>query len=226
MPTVRRQVRTIQSDMYRSLGQIESAIRPLESIFAREEIQKHWSSRVRIFLPGIVQVGIGATSLFFDPTGITAIRLLGGAFATVGLGNIFAHFQKDREAAAQIQRAAQGIFPWWQIFMKTLVISIYEAGEFMDAESDVAMKRDRKLIDSIPVEKRSNALKRVNSALRQRIVDERRNRFGEVLAGSGVRVMQIIDDFEQASGQQMKITVDSFVDTLVVTGKRSKLEEQ
>lgn len=220
VPTVRRQVRSIQSDMFRSLGQIEAAIRPLESIFSRDEVQRHWSSRVRVFAPQIAQAGLGVASLLIDPTGSTAFKLLGGAFATSALGGVLSHVQKDKEAAAQIQRAAQGIFPWWQIFMKTLVISIYEAGEFMDAENIVAMKRDRKLIESIPDEHKPAAMQRVNSALRMRIVEERKNRFGEILSGSGVRVMRIIEDIERSSGEQMKITVNSFVDTLVVTGKR------
>lgn len=220
VPTVRRQVRSIQSDMFRSLGQIEAAVRPLESIFAREEVQRHWSSRVRVFAPQIAQAGLGAASLLIDPTGSMAFKLLGGAFATSALGGVLSHVQKDKEAAAQIQRAAQGIFPWWQIFMKTLVISIYEAGEFMDAENTVAMKRDRKFIESIPAEQKAAAMQRVNSSLRKRIVEERRNRFGEVLSGSGVRVMQIIEDIERSSGEQMKLTVDSFVETLVVTGRR------
>jgi len=225
IPTVRRQVRSIQSDMFRSLGQIEAAIRPLESIFSREEVQRHWSSRVRVFAPQITQAGLGVASLLLDPTGSTALRLLGGAFATSALGGVLSHVQKDREAAAQIQRAAQGIFPWWQIFMKTLVISIYEAGEFMDAENTVAMKRDRQFIELIPAEQKPAALQRVNSALRKRIVEERRNRFGEVLSGSGVRVMQIIEDIERSSGEQMKLTVDSFMETLVVTGRRKRTIE-
>jgi hypothetical protein len=225
IPTVRRQVRIIQSDMFRSLGQIEAAIRPLESIFAREEVQRHWSSRVRVFTPQIAQVGLGAASLLFDPTGSTAVRLLGGTLMTSALGGVLSHFQKDREAAAQIQRAAQGIFPWWQIFMKTLVITIYEASEFMDAENTVAMKRDRKFLDSIPEAQKATAIQRLNSSLRKRIVEERKNRFGEMLAGSGVRVMQIIDDIEKSSGEQMKLTVDSFMETLVVTGKRKNTNE-
>lgn len=220
VPTVRRQVRSIQSDLFRSLGQIEAAIRPLESIFSREEVQRHWSSRVRVFAPQIAHAGLGAASLLLDPTGSTALRLLGGAFATSALGGVLSHIQKDREAAAQIQRAAQGIFPWWQVFMKTLVISIYEAGEFMDAENTVAMKRDRQFIESVPAEQRAAALQRVNSSLRKRIVEERRNRFGEVFSGSGVRVMQILEDIERSSGEQMKLTVDSFMETLVVTGRR------
>lgn len=220
VPTVRRQVRSIQSDMFRSLGQIEAAIRPLESIFSREEVQRHWSSRLRVFAPQIAQAGLGVASLLIDPTGNTAFKLLGGAFATSALGGVLSHVQKDKEAAAQIQRAAQGIFPWWQIFMKTLVISIYEAGEFMDAENTVAMKRDRKFIESIPAEQKPAAMQRVNSALRMRIVEERKNRFGEILSGSGVRVMRIIEDIERSSGEQMKLTVDSFVETLVVTGKK------
>lgn len=220
VPTVRRQVRSIQSDLFRSLGQIEAAIRPLESIFSREEVQRHWSSRVRVFAPQIAKAGLGAASLLLDPTGSTALRLLGGAFATSALGGILSYLQKDREAAAQIQRAAQGIFPWWQVFMKTLVISIYEAGEFMDAENTVAMKRDRQFIDAFPAEQKAASLQRVNSSLRKRIVEERRNRFGELFSGSGVRVMQIIEDIERSSGEQMKLTVDSFMETLVVTGRR------
>lgn len=220
VPTLRRQFRTIQSDLFRSLGQIEGGIRPLEGVLSREEVKKQWTSKTRTYLPAAAQVGIGVAALV--ATGGTAWYLLAGAFATHGLGNVLGIFQKDTEAAAQVRRAAQSIFPWWQIFMRTLFVAIYEAGEFMDTENENAMKRDKKLLEAVPEEDRSGVLKRLNSLLRQRIIEERRSRFGEVIEGSGVRVMQIIDDIEKASGEQMKDAIDSFVDTLVLTGKRKK----
>ena len=223
VPLVRRQIRVAQSDMQRSLTQIEAAARPLDVIFAKDEIQKHWSSKVRQFVPAAVQGTIGGVMLLTSG-GALGWHLVGGAVATHGLGGILAHFQKDREAAAQIRRAAETIFPWWQVFMKSLVVSIFEASDFMDEENVVAMKRDRRLLDSTG-DKREVYVSRLRDQLRRRIVAERRNSFAEVIEGSGVRLAQVVGDIEKAIGPDMRESVDGFVQNLVVAGRRRRPEE-
>jgi len=226
VPLVRRRIRVAQSDMLRSMAQIEAAARPLEAIFAREEIQKHWSSRVRQYLPAAVQGTIGAGLIFFGggQGAIMGLRMVGGAMATHGLGSILGVFQKDREAAAQVRRAAETIFPWWEIFMRTLVVSIFEAAEFIDQENVLCMKRDRRLLDSTG-EKRDAYAVRLEKLLRKRIVDERRNQFSEILEGSGVRLAEVIGDIEKAIDTDMRQGVNEFVRNLAVAGKKDNTLE-
>jgi hypothetical protein len=220
VPRVRRQIRAVQADLLRSLAQIEGGIRPLESILAKDEIRQHWSSRVRLFAPIAVQLTIGAAAVMTGGAGLMAANLIGGAIVTHGLGNILGYFQKDREAAAQVRKVAEQILPWWNVFMRTLVVSIFETAEFVDEENLLAMQRDKKVLADVPEAERKQRLLGVQNQLRKRIVAERRNRFGEVLQGSGVRLTHIIEDMEHAIGPGMRGAVDTFMGSVIVSGRK------
>jgi len=224
VPLVRRQIRQSHSDMMRSLAQIEMVARPLEAIFARKEIQKHWSSKVRQFLPAVAQSTIGGAMLL-SSGGALGWHMVGGAVATHGLGAVLSVFQRDREAAAEIQHAAETIFPWWQVFMRTLVVSVFEASEFMDQENNRCMIRDKRLLDSTG-EQRDDFSARLQQQLRKRILDERRNRFAEIVDGSGIRLAEVVDDIERAIGPEMRDGVENFSQTLVAVGRKHDTKEQ
>ena len=218
VPQVRRQVRIVQGDLLRSLAQIEAAARPIESILAKDELEKHWSSKVRKALPLAVQGTIGI-AMMAASHGAVGWQYVGGALATSTLGNVFGYFQKDREAAAQIQHAAETIFPWWQVFIKTLVVSIFESAEFVDGENERAMKRDRELLNAVPAEKRAAALGKLQAELRRRIVNERKNRFAEVLAGSGIRYQNLLDDLDHAAEKGIRESINTFNPGLITAGE-------
>jgi len=219
VPIVRRHMRLVQGDLLRSLAQIEAAARPIESILAKDEMDKHWSSKARKLMPLAVQGTLGGIMLLV-PGGGTAVglKLIGGALATNVLGGVLNYFQKDREAAAQVQRAAETVFPWWQVFIKTLVVSIFESAEFVDEESTKAMKRDRTLMDSVPADKQPKLRQSIQNELRKRIVNERRNRYAEVLQGSGIRYQSLLDDLDGAADRGIRESINSFSNGLIHTG--------
>ncbi|MCE9616537.1 MAG: hypothetical protein K8T26_19860 [Lentisphaerae bacterium] len=221
VPRVRRQLRVVQGDLLRCLSQIEACIRPLESMLAKDEVRQSRSARIARYAPVAVQVGIGLTAIMTGGAGLMAANLLGGALATHGLGNVLAFFQKDREAAAQIRKVAEQVLPWWDVFMRTLVVSIFETAEFVDDENLLAMQRDKKLLLALPEDAKQQLLKTMQGQLRKRIVAERRNRFGEVLDGSGIRLNHIIADMEHAIGPGMRGTVDEFVGNVIVSGRKA-----
>jgi len=220
VPLVRRQVRAVQGDLLRSLAQIEAAARPIESILAKDELEKHWSSKVRKVLPLAVQGTIGVTMMALSG-GTQGWQYVGGALATSTLGNVLGFFQKDREAAAQVQHAAETIFPWWQIFIKTLVVSIFESAEFVDGENERAMKRDREMLNAVPAEKRAATLGKLQAELRRRIVNERKNRFAEVLAGSGIRYQNLLDDLDNAAEKGIRESINEFNAGLITSGDQN-----
>ena len=220
VPLVRRQVRAVQGDLLRSLAQIEAAARPIESILAKDELEKHWSSKVRKVLPLAVQGTIGVTMMALSG-GTQGWQYVGGALATSTLGNVLGFFQKDREAAAQVQHAAETIFPWWQIFIKTLVVSIFESAEFVDGENERAMKRDREMLNAVPAEKRTATLGKLQAELRRRIVNERKNRFAEVLAGSGIRYQNLLDDLDNAAEKGIRESINEFNAGLITAGDQN-----
>lgn len=215
IPTVRRQIRTVQGDILRSLAPIEAAARPLDAIFAREELRLHWSSLGRRSTPVVIQAVVGA-GLFV--TGVApAVMLLGaGVQASVqGANAIFGYFGKNPEAAAQVQRAADVIFPWWKIFMKTLAVAIYESQECAAEWNTAAMKRDKQLLEALPAATRPTAIKNIQRQLRARIMEEKALQCSAFSGGAGIRVCDLMQDLARAGGEDMKTSIDAFATNLL-----------
>ena len=213
VPALRRQIRGVQSELFRSLLQIEAGSRSIEALLGKDEIRKHWSSKVRTILPGAVQAGIALTMMVGGGVAGAAIgtRMLASVIGVQGLGAVLGHFQQDREGAAQIMRAAEVVFPWWQILISTMPVSLYESAQFLDDESLRAMKRDRAVTDALEPAQRAQALQRLRDRLVATVTDNRRKAFREVTQGSGIRVVDLFSDIEQATTVTLKKSVDEFV---------------
>ena len=210
IPTVRRQIRTVQGDILRSLAPIEAAARPLDAIFAREELRLHWSSLGRRATPAI-QALLGA-GLFVS--GVAPAFMLIGA-GVQGANAAFSYFGKNPEAAAQVQRAADVIFPWWKIFMKTLAVAIYESQECAAEWNTAAMKRDKQLLEALPAASRPAAIKNIQRQLRARIMEEKALQCSAFSGGAGIRVCDLMQDLARAGGEDMKTSIDAFATNLL-----------
>ena len=210
IPTVRRQIRTVQGDILRSLAPIEAAARPLDAIFAREELRLHWSSLGRRATPAI-QALLGA-GLFVS--GVAPAFMLIGA-GVQGANAAFSYFGKNPEAAAQVQRAADVIFPWWKIFMKTLAVAIYESQECAAEWNTAAMKRDKQLLEALPAATRPAAIKNIQRQLRARIMEEKALQCSAFSGGAGIRVCDLMQDLARAGGEDMKTSIDAFATNLL-----------
>jgi hypothetical protein len=237
VPTLRRHIRGMQGDILRSLSHVEAAARPLDAIFAKEELQKHWSSWAKPFmnpflaqsiatrvLPTAAAAAVGAGSAAAVSTALLPVLASVGAMQAVSM--VSAYFAKHREEGAQVRRAAQVIFPWWQVFMKTLAVSLYESREFMAEQHSVAMKRDKVLLESCSAASRHRIVSTLNQQLRRRIVNEKRTRYGEMLEGTGVRMRDLIGDFQAAAGAGMRESVGEFVASLPVARSQQLLTEE
>lgn len=210
IPLVRQQVRTIQGNLGRSLAEIEAAARPVDGLLSRNELRKGWKAKARKYLP----IGVQGASA------IAMIALSHGTYGWTGLatflasgvaGNVFEGMTQDAESVNQIGRAAQTIFPWWRVFLGALVTTQFEFSQFVDEENQLAMKRDRALLDKVPEAGKKAATARLVAALRTRIIEERRNRFSELLAGSGVRLLSVVDDLEKTIKKSARQDVDEFI---------------
>lgn len=214
VPLVRRQVRTVQANLGRALAEIEAAARPIDGLLSRNEIRKSWSARARKYVPIGVQ-GASALAMVTLTHGAYGWTGLGTFLASGVLGNLFEGLTQDAESVHQIGRAAQSIFPWWRVFMRALVTTQFEFSQFIDDENLLAMKRDRALLDKTTGNgNKEAATGRLVAALRERIIEERRNRFAEVLAGSGVRLANVVSDLQQTIQNEAPQDVAEFIQML------------
>lgn len=216
IPLIRQGLRLTQGNIQRSLSEIEMGIRPLEAVLAKDEIQKHWSSKTRRFVPALVQGGLAVGLIASGTGGLMGTRLLVGVIGTQALGGLFGAFQQDKEAAAHVKRVAGTIFPWWEVFMKTLVVAIYESGNFINEENARAEKRDYQLLNSLDHDDKTNALKKLPKLLRKLLLEAEGKRFLEVASGSELTNNEILNDIENATNQEMRHNVDDFINAFML----------
>lgn len=57
VPLVRREVRTVQGNLARALGEIESAARPIDALLSRREVRQTWTAQARRYMPLAAQGG-------------------------------------------------------------------------------------------------------------------------------------------------------------------------
>jgi hypothetical protein len=220
VPALRRQIRGVQSELFRSLLQIEAASRSIDALLGKDEIRKHWSSKAIKFGPGLVQAGIG--TVLACTGNAQGLVMLASAVGIQGLGSVLGHFQQDREGSAQIMKAASVVFPWWDILMTTLPVSLYESAQFLDEENMRAMKRDRAITDSLKPDQHPLMLKRLRQQLVAKIINNRRKAFREVIQGSGLRVIDLFDDIKQATTVSLKGSLDAFVAGMTLTPDKAE----
>ncbi len=209
VPIVRQEIQSFQTNIKRPLSEIEMAIRPLSAILIREEVQKHWSTKVRQIFPAFVQMSLGGT-LIAVSGGLAGWEIVGSTIFTQAGGGILGLFQKDKEAAAQIKNVAESVFQWWQVFMQVLVVSVYESAQFIDDQSAVTMNRDKHLLSQLNPEQEAVVKGRLQNQLRSRILEERKNRFLEILKGSGICIADLISDIENSVGPEMDKIIQYF----------------
>jgi hypothetical protein len=217
---VRSQIRAVQSNLSRPLLEIEAAARPVDALLSREKMQGNWLAKLGSYVPMTLQ-GVFAVGLFAaNPANPLAWNLLAGFLGTGVIRQISAAIAKDSERVNQISRAALTILPWWQVFMRTFTVNLYETSMFIDEDNTAAMKRDRALVDKVPADRRNETITRLAGALRRQIVKERRNRFQEVFEGSRIRTAHVVSGIEALITVDLEHDIDAFIRRLDPHGDR------
>ena len=106
-------------------------------------------------------------------------------------------FKNDRETAYLIKQSAQKVFSWWNIFKKTLPVTIYELDKFLIKENKRCLKRDNTLY--IDLNKKTNfSIDNINNAIQERIIKTNKLRYNEIIKGSGILYNDIAKEIDRA----------------------------
>ena len=217
VPLFRREIRACQANINRALSEIEAAVRPIQALLDKKEIENHWASQGRKFGPMVVQLALGATMLIVSHG--TAWYLLASSIGVQGVSSFLGSVQQDREATVHFKRAATIVLPWWRVFMKTLMVSIFESSQFIADENTRAMLRDRQIVGGMPADTTKQSLAALSDALRQRILAETHRRFYEAVTGTRIRILDIVTDVESAASEQMSKAMNDFSEQIIFVGK-------
>ena len=212
IPRLRQDIRTAQGAILRPLAEIEAGSRQIEGFKAREEIQKHWSTQATRWGPSIIQGGL-ALAFHLSPvpgSGATAARLLAGSIGTQAAGKLFGLFQQDKEAAAQVKKTAETIFPWWDIFRQALPVAIFEAGQSLADLMAETMKQEKEIIDNLSLEDKSAIVDRLRVVLTDRIRLAHERRASSFVVGGDIRLADVIQDIRLTTGPELRQNLKDF----------------
>jgi hypothetical protein len=210
----RNNIRMITSNVLSKLNQIQQELHPLEQKFAKEEIQNALSTKVAKNTPLVGQIILAGVML--GTVGIAGVGIFGGMIGIKALGDILGYYAKDRESAIQLRRVAERVLSWWRIFIDTLPVTIYEAGEAIDDENNLTIERDKAIFSKCNENQKPFFEKRLQTKLRKEIERGKSNQFKEILEGSGIRYQSIETDIESSIQIEIQDNIRGFIQSLPV----------
>lgn len=232
VPRIRQDIRSVQGTILRSLAEIEVGARQLEGMQAKEEIQKHWSSKAMRWGPSIIQGGLalmfllgpgtqaaGATmtaSALRASQQMTGARMLAGSIGVQAAGRLFSFFQQDKEAAALIKRTAEAIFPWWDIFQHALPVVIFEASQFIDDMQAEGMKQEKEIIEKLPPERKQVVMQQLRGVLQENIRQSHERRASAFVLGGDIRLTDVIHEIRLTTGPDLRRLLQDFSNRLTL----------
>ena len=212
----RGRVRLVQAEARRTLSEIERAIAPARQFFNKKEIRSTTFSKISSRLPTAAQAVIGVGVIASGG----ASAMLGAMIGINVLGQALNYFQDSKESAASVKNAIEEAASWWQLFMTSSVVTVYETSQFIEEENNRCMIRDKKLLDQVPSNLRSQYLENIPKSLQKKIVREKYNGRLEILDGSGVTIESLVTDITSTIENDMACNVKGFIDSLTISEKR------
>ena len=218
VPRIRQDIRSVQGTILRSLAEIEVGSRQLEGLQAKEEIQKHWSSKAMRWGPSIIQGGLALGFLLSPVPGsqIAGARMLAGSIGVQAAGRLFSFFQQDKEAAALVKRTAEAIFPWWDIFQHALPVVIFEAGQFLDDMQAENMKQEKEIFETLHAEQKPAVLRQLQCVLREGIRQSHERRASAFVLGGDIRLTDVIHEIRLTTGPDLRRLMQDFSNRLTI----------
>ena len=184
-----------QGEMQRSLTSIESALRPITSLLAREEVEKSWLTKVQQFTP-LLLTGAGALAAAaagpLGPMGFMVMAGLGGN----GISILARSAMGQKEAERTFRHAAEEVFPWWNIFLQSFAVSASDVSRFVEKESVRAMKRDRKIFDALPDDEKRVVGKKMAALLSEQLAKESANQFFSVAGSDDLAIQDLSENVQ------------------------------
>ena len=211
----RKNVQGVQIKLQRCLSEIERALSPVEQIFEKNQIKKSLFSNITKYFPHAAQVGL--VGIMATVGGLTGgVAVLAGMLGIKMLHDLLRDIQNDREAMARVKKSAEKTCSWWQILNDTFPVILYETSDQIDMENEACMERDKNILLKIPEEKRPQIIENLNNELKRQISDGTKNRFVEILEGTGVRFRSMVDEIETTIQIDLNKNVERALDTLLL----------
>jgi len=191
----RQHVRSIQGDLWRSLGKIERLLVRLEPVYGEHVKKARNKTQNRALIASGLTTAAATGAVFVNPltavfAGISVINLL---------NNISSQLIGDSHRTALLLELGPQVLKWWFTFEKTFYFYVYESNNYLnDAFKDlkkIHLNNWRKM----EKQDKSEILERLPQLLREQIEQESQRRF-EGMGENRIR-QDMIETLEKLHGK-------------------------
>lgn len=212
---VKQVVQLVQSNFQRVFLEMERSIATINHIIVREELEKNFFSEMSKWFPHVGQGSlIGVMALTGSVSG--PVGLLAGMLAIRSCHDWWNRVKINKEHAVQVKRSFESVMSWWAVLKRTFPVVLYEAADNIDCENERCYLRDKRIFSKLSNDQKWKAANQLKSELRDQIFAGTKNRFLEVLAGSGVRFHTLASEIDNALGVELNRQIKQGVETLML----------
>ncbi|MFW6020304.1 MAG: hypothetical protein ACOCPM_06955 [Bacteroidales bacterium] len=208
IPSARGNIRSVQSKIQIIISEIERAVYPIEQLLSKEDLRNTISNKILKYFPhGGQAVLIGTLVVTGSATG--GVGLIAGMLGIRTLNDILNYFKNDRETAAQIKKAFEKVYPWWQLLEDTIPVALFEAAEAIEEDNNHSVNRDSEILNQFPKEKQTEMTDKMKNVLHQKIQEGTESKFAEILEGSGIRFESLISEIETVIDDKLPDAIEN-----------------
>ncbi len=216
---VRSELRQVQASMLRAMNEVGQNLSMVAFAFPEEVRCAALASTRRAAglaekgamlaafggIGGQLLLGLGRAS-FGDPLGFAMV----GAVGLSLVGKQLEKKAKDTEKRIRLRAYGSQALQWWGVVQETAAVMAMECKHAMRQSQQVAMQRDRKLLEKAPSQKLPVLQQRMADVMRETMQADVGSQFYEALPGSGIFGWHLVDYIADATERQSVSVVSSF----------------
>lgn len=196
-------VRGTQASLWRSLAEIERGLGPLEPVYS----EKLKAARGRAMKR---QYGIGgALGLAGLATGLAGGPWYLAANASVTLVTaLISSLESNQQHQTLLLEHGREVLEWWNIFVESFCVQVYESRRFLEAYFDVQSKRDCDMYKKLMSENKTDHLNQLKDALHKQIRAESAHRFEHLWEGATQVRQDLIESLDRIALTDVKAVLE------------------
>lgn len=221
----RSNVRNVQSKIQTIINEIERAVYPIEQLLSKEELRSTLSAKALKYFPHGGQALLIGT-LIATTGGLGGVSVVAGMLGIRTMNDILNYFRNDRETAAQIKKAFEKAYPWWQLLEDTMPLAVFETAETIAEDNNYSVQRDNQIFKQFPKEKQPEVAGNMRIVLNKKIQEGTESKFLEILEGSGIRFDSLISDIEMIIDEKLSDNIESITKSFALPHLKAHEEKK
>ena len=199
----RQKLKLIRSEIFSEINEIEKILIPVFKMIEAENQKKGQATQKTV--GRLVSIAT-----------LSSYAVLSGGWSLFATGkslfdNVAGLVTSDKNLAIIVKNSFLQLYPWWEIFITSRDLQIYELASFLLEEQSVFMKRDKALLTMCPEDSRKTFTEKLNKNLTDKITHYRQIDNEVIDKNSHVKMSFLISRLLEIIEKNAKYNINSYI---------------